>query len=249
VTAVARGMSVLECFRSGDKTLGNQEIAKRCRLPKSTVSRLTHTLTRLGYLVYSEDEGRYGIGPATLAFGSVVIGRLSVRQLARPLMQELANFSNGVVALTSRDRLSMIYVDVVRSTAALTLSLEIGSRIPLATTAGGRAYLAVASERERADILSRLQEQDEMAWPVLRTRLEQALEEYHELGCSVSFGEWQSDVNGVAVGLRVSTARGPMTISCGGPAFTLSRDFLLAEVRPRLIKLARQIETTLGQSG
>jgi DNA-binding IclR family transcriptional regulator len=241
-------MSVLECFRSGDRTLGNHEIARRSGLPKSTVSRLTHTLTRLNYLAYDVDEGRYSAGPASLALASVMIGRLSVRQLARPLMQELANFSNGLVALTSRDRLSMIYLDVARSPAALTLSLEVGSRIPIATSAGGRACMAVAAEVERAEIFSRLREQDEVAWPGLRARLERALAEYHELGCAVSCGEWQTDVNAVAVGVRMGNARTPMTISCGGPAYTLSKTFLLEEVRPRLIKLGRQLETSLGQA-
>jgi hypothetical protein len=41
VTALARGLSVLSCFSSGEKMLGNLDIAKRCKLPKSTVSRLT----------------------------------------------------------------------------------------------------------------------------------------------------------------------------------------------------------------
>ena len=30
VTALARGLEVLACFRSGDRVLGNQEIAQRC---------------------------------------------------------------------------------------------------------------------------------------------------------------------------------------------------------------------------
>jgi DNA-binding IclR family transcriptional regulator len=248
VTAVARAMSVLECFRSGDKTVGNHEIAKRCKLPKSTVSRLTHTLTRLNYLSYDEDDGRYSVGSAGLALASVMLGRLGVRQLARPLMQELANFSKGVVALASRDRLSMIYLDVVRSDSTLTLTLEAGSRIPLATTAAGRAHLALATERERNEIFTRLCAQDEAGWPTLRTRLERSIVEYQKSGTAVSFGDWQSDVNGIAVGIRVGNSRGPMTINCGGPAFTMSRDFLLEEVRPRLIELARRIETSLGQA-
>ena len=50
VTALARGLSVLRSFRQGDRFLGNQEIAERTGLAKATVSRLTHTLTVLGYL-------------------------------------------------------------------------------------------------------------------------------------------------------------------------------------------------------
>ena len=40
VTALARGLDVLACFRSGDAMLGNGELAQRCDLPKSTISRL-----------------------------------------------------------------------------------------------------------------------------------------------------------------------------------------------------------------
>src|SRR3954469_1406866 len=50
VTALARGLEVLSVFRPQDRVLGNQELARRARLPKSTVSRLTYTLTRLGFL-------------------------------------------------------------------------------------------------------------------------------------------------------------------------------------------------------
>jgi DNA-binding IclR family transcriptional regulator len=41
----------------------------------------------------------------------------------------------------------------------------------------------------------------------------------------------------------------PMAINCGGPAFTLSKEFLLNEVRPKLIELVRQLEASLGMRG
>jgi hypothetical protein len=37
-----------------------------------------------------------------------------------------------------------------------------------------------------------------------------------------------------------------MAINCGGAAFSLSKEFLLGEVRPRLIELVRQLEASLG---
>ena len=40
-----------------------------------------------------------------------------------------------------------------------------------------------------------------------------------------------------------------MAINCGGPAFTLSKEFLLGEARPRLIVLVRQLEASLGMRG
>lgn len=246
VTALARGLDVLGCFRSGDKLLGNIEIARRCGLPKSTVSRLTYTLTRIGYLHYDEDSGKYRLGTATLALGSKMLARLDVRQLARPLMQDLADFSGAAVSLGTRDRLSMIYVEHCRSQSAITISLDVGSRIPLASTAMGRAYLAATSDGERHELMDRIRELDEFAWPKIREDIEAGLKEYQALGCCCSFGGWQKDVNAIAVAFRPGPGMPPMSINCGGPAFTLSPEFLMNEARPRLIELVRRIEESLG---
>lgn len=242
VTALARGLEVLACFRSGDRMLGNQELARRCKLPKSTISRLTYTLTKLGYLEYVEDTGRYRLGSATLSLGSTMLARMDARQIARPLMQELADFSQAMVSLGTRDRLSMIYVENCRSPAALTLSLDVGSRIPLATTAMGRAYLAMCADGERHDLMDRIRELDEVAWPRIRQGIEQAVQQYREFGVCASFGDWQKDVNAIAIAFRPAGSRSLMAINCGGPAFALSPDFLMNEVRPRLMALGARLE-------
>ncbi len=241
VTALARGLELLACFRSGDRLLGNQELAVRCKLPKSTVSRLTYTLTKAGYLQYDASSGKYRLGSATLALSSAMLAKLDIRQLARPMMQELADFSRSMVSLGMRDRLSMIYIENRRSQTALTLSLDVGSRIPIASTAMGRAYLAVISDTERNDILERVRELDEMAWPAIRDKVQRAIEEAATLGCCTSFGDWQPDVNAIAIAFRPADGTAPLSINCGGPAFHLSPDYLLNEVQPRLKALVERL--------
>jgi DNA-binding IclR family transcriptional regulator len=248
VTALSRGLDVLSCFRSGTRMLGNQEIAERCALPKSTVSRLTYTLTKLGYLHYVRESGKYRLGTATLALGSAVLGRFDVRDLARPLMQELADATGTSVALGARQRLSMVCIEVCKSNAVLSLNMEVGMRLPLATSAIGRAYLAVSSDIERADLLEQIKELDHLAWPAIKQGIEAGLREYSTAGVSASFGEWQADVNGIAVGFRPGNGLPQMAINCGAPAFKVSSEYLLNEVRPKLLDLVRKIETGLGQA-
>jgi DNA-binding IclR family transcriptional regulator len=248
VTALSRGLDVLSCFRSGSRLLGNQDISERCRLPKSTVSRLTYTLTKLGYLHYVKESGKYRLGTATLALGSAVLGRFEVRDLARPLMQELADATGTSVALGARQRLSMVCIEVCKGNAVLSLNMEVGMRLPLAISAIGRAYLAVSGETERADLLDQIKELDHVAWPSLKQGVDKALAMYQELGVCSSFGEWQPDVNGIAVGFRPGNGLPPMAINCGAPAFKVSSSYLLNDVRPRLIELVRRIEEGLGQA-
>ena len=249
VTALARGLDVLSAFRSRDRMLGNQELARRCGLPKSTISRLTYTLTKHGYLEHADDgggNGGYRLGSAVLALGSAMLARMDMRQVARPLMQELADQSHAMVSLGMRDRLSMIYVENCRSEAALTLSLDVGSRIPLATTAMGRAYLALCSDTERDVLTKRIRERDEAGWPRISEGIERALAEYRKLGCCTSFGEWQKDVNAIAIAFRPPAGRSIMAINCGGPGFHLSPEFLLGEVRPSLLALGQRLQDLGG---
>ncbi len=245
VTALARGLEVLSVFRARDHLLGNQELARRSGLPKSTISRLTYTLTKLGYLEHAQDERGnvgYRLGSAVLALGSTMLSRMDLRAVARPLMQELADHSQAMVALGTRDRLSMIYVETCRSESALTLSLEVGSRIPLGTTAMGRAYLAVCSEVERRALMEQMRERDPERWPVVEAGILRGLEEYRRMGCCASFGEWQGDVNALAIAFRPLAGRGIMGINCGGPAFQLAPEYLLREVRPLLVTMGERLQ-------
>src|SRR6204780_4273991 len=247
VMALARGLEVLACFRHGDRMLGNQEFAPSCGLAKSTVSRLTHTLTTLGYLVYVEESAKYSLGTATLSLGSAMLSRLDIRKLAHPLMQQLAEFGQCMVSLGSRDRLSMIYIDAVRGSAAVTLSLDSGARIQIATSAMGRAYLTAIPERERDDIMEQVCELSEAARrPDLLRGGAKALRDIRELGVCCSFGEWQKDVNAIAVPVRPGGGLPPMAVNCGAPAYMVSKEFLLDKVRPRLVALVNQLETSLG---
>jgi DNA-binding IclR family transcriptional regulator len=246
VAALARGLDVLACFRTSDRMLSNQEIAQRCRLPKSTVSRLTHTLTRLGYLQYVDSSARYRLGTATLALGSATLARMNARQLARPFMQELAEATGAVVAMGICAQLSMIYVEICRSGAPVTVSLDVGARLPLGTTAMGRAYLAVLPEAERQELMAQIRERDRSSWPKVRAGIEAALDEYRKLGICSSFGEWQKDLNGIAAAIRPGGGTPTLAINCGGPAFQLAPDVLLKVARPRLVELIGQLKVALG---
>lgn len=247
VEALARGLELLHCFGHRDRLLGNQELALRCGLPKSTVSRLTYTLTKLGYLTHVTEVGKYALGSATLSLGSAMLGRLDIRNLARPQMQELAEFSQCTVSLTSRDRLCMIYVESARSSATVTLSLDTGSRIQIATSAAGRAYLAAVSEQERQEILDAVHEIAEVSrWADVQQGVAKAVSDLRTLGVCASFGEWRKDVNAIAVPVRPGSGLPPMSISVGAPSYTVSEKFLLDQARPRLITLANDLEKALG---
>lgn len=246
VTALARGLDVLSCFKRGDEALANSEIAARCGLARSTVSRLTHTLTTLGYLTHSPQTGTYRLGMSLIALGSTALAGLDVRQIARPGMRDLARFSNATVGLGVRDRLSMRYVECARGDVPIALNMDTGSRVAIIRSAMGRAYLVACDEAERRAILGEVRSADDAAWPRLRDGFEQAMEDYRTFGCTRSFGDWVPTVSAIAVAFRPGGGLPAMSINCGAPNVIIDRDFLMEEVRPRLIALATSLEGVMG---
>src|SRR5882757_4416305 len=67
IQVVSRAFDILRCFESRSMRLGNREIADRCGLPRSTVSRLMLTLSQIGQLVYLPQVQKYALGPHAVA--------------------------------------------------------------------------------------------------------------------------------------------------------------------------------------
>lgn len=215
VTALARGLELLRCFTPRESLLGNQELAKKTGLPKPTVSRLTHTLTRLGYLRHLPHSGKYQLEVGVMSFGYAMLSNLSIRALARPLMEEMAGYAKAAVAMAARDRLSMVYLDVVHGEANLTMRRQVGSHLSLHRSAIGRACLAAMPEDEREFILGHIRKRHPEDWPEVRKGLERAFRDYADYGFCLSLGEWQRDVNAVGVALH-HESHGLLAFNCGG---------------------------------
>ncbi|MCO2807235.1 IclR family transcriptional regulator [Pseudomonas aeruginosa] len=241
VTALARGLELLRCFTPRESLLGNQELAKKTGLPKPTVSRLTHTLTRLGYLRHLPHSGKYQLEVGVMSFGYAMLSNLSIRALARPLMEEMAGYAKAAVAMAARDRLSMVYLDVVHGEANLTMRRQVGSHLSLHRSAIGRACLAAMPEDEREFILGHIRKRHPEDWPEVRKGLERAFRDYADYGFCLSLGEWQRDVNAVGVALH-HESHGLLAFNCGGPSFHLKCEKLEDDIGPRLLHMVHNIE-------
>ena len=246
IIALARGFEVLRAFKPGGGALGNQELSAATGIPKATVSRLTHTLEELGYLRRIKPEGKYEPTEAILSLGYAVISNLVVRQVAHDPMMELALQHDVSVGLASRDRLSMIFVDVCKSRLLSTLHLDVGSRVPMPTTAVGRAFLAGVTDDERAFFFERLEERFGAGdWADLRPRVEDAIAQVRERGYCYVEDEWHRGMRAVATPLVAADGGTVMSMMCGAPAFRVEREKLERELGPRLAHLCEGLGPSL----
>jgi DNA-binding IclR family transcriptional regulator len=240
VTALARGLELMRCFSPRDNVLGNQDLARMTGLPKPTVTRLTNTLMRLGCLKREVHSGKYQLDVGVLGFGYAMLSNLAIRTVAHPLMEQLANHAQAAVAMASRDRLQMVYLDVVQGQGNMTMRRQIGTYLPMAQSSVGRACLAAMPETEREFVLDHLRQREADQWPAIRKGLDRAFRDFTDYGFCLSIGEWHRDVNSVAVPL-LHPQYGLLTFNCGGPSFQLPREQLVDDIGPRLINMVNNI--------
>lgn len=245
VSALGRGLALLDCFRSSERFLGLQELADRSELPKATASRLTNTLVAAGYLEYSALQGKYYLGARVIALGFSALGSMRVRQVARPLMRELADSCGASVGIGSRDRHTMLYVENAASTANQNFRLNTGSRVLLATSALGRAHYCALLESEREALLREISARNPSEYGSLKSSLEVGLRDFSEYGFCLSVGDWQSDVNAVGVPYRAADGTSVLGFNCCGPAYQLPREDLIEKWGPRLVNMVRNVEATI----
>lgn len=248
VSALKRGIAVLHCFGNGARSLSNGEISALTRVPKPTVTRLAATLVSLGLMRQDPETEKYSLGAGVLALAQSFLSGLDVRSYARPHMQRLAESFGGSVFLGICDGLEMVLIETCRARSSiLTVRLGVGSRLPLASSALGRAYLSSLEAAERAQLLAQLQRSSTTDWLRLGAGVEQALRDAATHGYCASIGELRAEVNSIAVPLALPGGE-RVAINCGGPAFAFSESRLREEIAPRLLATARAIAGEIGGS-
>lgn len=244
IEALARGLDVLRAFSQQGGVLGNQDLAKITGLPKPTISRMTYTLSQLGYLSYSTQLEKYQLDSGVLALGYAYTSNLQVRRIAKPFMERLAERVNLSVGLTIRERLSMLYVENCRGDDSQALRMEVGSSLPIATSAAGRAYLVGLPQSERDIVLEEIKARtDSDRWNDIQKGVDHAVEQYEQLGFVTSFGDWDRAVNSVGVPLQLQDGR-VLALNCGGPAYLVSEQMASDSLGHQLVHVARDIIAT-----
>ncbi|MBK0328463.1 IclR family transcriptional regulator [Rhodobacteraceae bacterium F11138] len=243
VTALARGLDVLRCFRPNETDLTNMDISQRTNLPKPTVSRLTHTLCKLDYLVADPRTGTYRLSAGVLQLGFGVLSGMEIGERASEVMRALRDGPNSyiTVALAEAHRMDAVYIAVHRSREEIALTMNVGSRLPLFFSAIGRAILVGLTEEERAVTLKRADKLDPDQHERRKRSVEQALAEYESQGYCTGYGDWRQDVNGIAVPVFSLNGSRVYGLNVGGPAFHVKKKQLESYYARQLLEAAASL--------
>jgi len=155
ITALQRGLRLLQLFSESPHGLTAKQVAGRSRLPVSTVHRFLANLEGTGFLNCGNDSV-YHLGIACFAIGQAALGQLDIRRVSLPYLRELNQQTRETIHLTVRHGLSAVYVEKLDSPEQLRIHSRIGASVPLYCTAVGKVMLAYMPEDERERVLPQL---------------------------------------------------------------------------------------------
>ncbi|PKH81256.1 IclR family transcriptional regulator [Psychrobacter sp. 4Bb] len=241
VTALGRGLIILAAFEHHER-LTHQQLCQMTELPKATITRLIHTLTTLGFLRVTE-HGQYQLGSSAVRLSATAWSRHDMVAYAEPLLRQFASENEVSVNLATEVEGEMRYHACCRSPARLSVNLQVGSAVPVARTAIGRAFYAASSQARQAVVISNLQENLPVEeYNDAQTALASAAEHYEKYGYTVSDGEFSTDILAVAVGVYdVATGQYAYSLNASVPSANWEADDYAEMIVPKLQTLAERI--------
>lgn len=214
-------LKLLEYFARTKRPATLSELARGLDWPRSSTFNLIRTLLESGYLY--EPRKRGGVYPTTrwLSLARDVCSAFPLTDEVASLLTSLAETTGETVYIAGPAGTSAVTLHVVESPATIRYVTYIGKRIPIHTTAAGRAILSQYDERERSRILASVEfVQYQPSSLMSIDAVEREIAASLRRGYFQSRTEFTADVVGIAVALPFDGWR--MALSIAGPTYRTS---------------------------
>jgi DNA-binding IclR family transcriptional regulator len=148
IQVIDRAMQLLDALAAEAEPVALKQIAATTVLHPSTAHRILNDLVT-GRYVERVDSGMYQLGMRLLELGSLVRGRLSVREAALEPMHQLHKLTGQTVNLSVQQGDEIVYVDRAWSErSGMQVVRAIGGRAPLHLTSTGKLFLSALESRQ-----------------------------------------------------------------------------------------------------
>lgn len=251
VTALARGLTILESFNDERPELGITQISKKVGLAKTSTHRLVQTLVALRYLIPSSDSTKYRLGPRVLGLGYAVLQAMDLKTVAASYLQQLSDRCGETVNMASLDGTELVYIERIKTQQIININLHVGSRLPLYNTSMGRALLSYQPREWLEGYIQAIKRESE-ARPLIGTTGENLL----KVIASVRQKKYAINDQDLAKGLRsiatpIWSAKGQVcaALNIAVPSARVTLKELESVFAPQLLKTAQEISESLGYRG
>ncbi len=241
INSLDKGLTVLEAFRAHE-TLNLQEMAKACGISASSAQRVAYTLEQLGYINKDTQTRRYRLGVKAMGLGYTYLANERLFQSAHAVLHQLNQECGESVNLSVRDQDNMVFVMRIHTFKHIPVYMPIGTRIPVISSASGRAMLSCLPESQTEELLqAAVIEKHTPRTTTDIALLRQIIIEARAQGYAYADEEYfQGDVN-VAAAVMDDANRPVAALNISVPKPRWSLDMARQKLGPLAIRAARAI--------
>lgn len=150
MSSLYNALKVLDLLSEHDE-LGVTEISKALHISKTGVFKMLYTFEKKKYVAKTTDS-KYRLGIKFVDYGSIILERQNILDLARPFIQRLRDKHNETTHLgVLDDDLDIIFMLKEASTASIQMASRVGSKMPFYATAAGKTLVANNLDEEIKD--------------------------------------------------------------------------------------------------
>ena len=146
--SVKRAFEILKLVSASKDGIGISEIARGLSMAKSTVHGMTSALEEIGVVLRDPVTKRYTLGFTLFELGKNAYSQVDLKELARPVAEELMEKSHASVFLGVLNWDHVTILDVVEPRTELKITAPIGTTLPLLAGAAGKVFLSRLDEEE-----------------------------------------------------------------------------------------------------
>lgn len=150
---LANAIDVINVFETESEPLTIADLVKRTNMNRTNLYRILYTLRTKGLIEMDADTGKYRLGIRIVQLSSLVLQRLSIRQIARPHLQRFNETVNETTHLVVINDKKVIFIDKLEIQQTILMGSYIGWVAPLYCTASGKLLLSYREKEFIQDYL------------------------------------------------------------------------------------------------
>jgi DNA-binding IclR family transcriptional regulator len=242
IQVIERAMRLLDALAAQPEPVTLKELAATTGLHASTAHRILNDLV-VGRYVERVDNGVYQLGMRLLELGSLVKGRLNVRDAAKGPMHDLHEITGQTINLSVQQGDEIVYIDRAWSErSGMQVVRAIGGRAPLHLTSTGKLFLSMAEPRQVRAYASRTGLAGHTGNSLTRLEtLERELSTVRSHGYARDNEELELGVRCIAAGILDDSGKLVAGLSISAPAERMQDEWI-----GRLKETAARISASLG---
>lgn len=205
--SLSRGLAILEALNTAPNGSALiTELSQKTSIHRTTVKRLLETLISEGYVRRSLSDNSYKLNHRVRQLSEGFTDDEWISELATPAIGKLLQQAFWPSDLCTLDGSAMVIRETTHRFSSLSFHRSmIRRRLPLLTTAAGRAYFCFCSSSERQQLLSFIKA-DATAQAQLANSpyfIQQLIDKTRTQGYASNEGDWDQESNIAAIALPV----------------------------------------------